>query len=152
MKYNLGYRVITALRTVRKAGLINKCFSSVSTPNYISTNSPTSKQGQKWCWNNKTRATSNLYLFKITRFFFKTKHIIWIDFTIKIWSLDKCIYVSNSNKIFKFKIFTWKCAFKKMFVLLRYFLARRLMRSICLSAQLSSLFVMLCSEYASIVM
>ena len=68
---------------------------------------------------------------------------MWIDFTIKRWFLDKFIYVSNSNKIIKFKISSWKCAFKKMFVLLRYFLARRLMRSICLSAQLSSLFVML---------
>ena len=127
------YNQATALCTVRKAGNSWQCFSSVSTSNNISTNSHTSKQGQKLCWNNKPRTIFNLYLFKITRHFLNKTYNMnhWINSTIRIWSLEKFLYVSKSNKMIEFKISPWKYAFKKLFVLLRYNLELRLKRSIC---------------------
>ena len=105
--------ISTALPTVRKAGPINKCFSSVSTSSCTSTNSHTSKQGQKWWWNNKTQTLFNLYLFIITKGFLQNT---WHKLTLllKYGPYMELFLFQILISMIEFKFYLWKYALKKV--------------------------------------
>ena len=96
-----------------KLATADKCFSSVSTSSCTSTNSHTSKQGQKWWWNNKTQTLFNLYLFIITKGFLQNT---WHKLTLllKYGPYMELFLFQILISMIEFKFYLWKYALKKV--------------------------------------